>query len=117
MKRLLICLAVVGCNEKPAVDPHALDQAWLKIGKMAFEGFPMWAAKHPAKSCPDTIADLVAESEVPDSKDPWGHEMKMFCGSNLPAGAKGLAVVSAGPDGKFDTADDIKSWGPRPTKD
>jgi hypothetical protein len=34
----------------------------------------------------------------------------MFCGANLPKGAKGLAIQSAGPDGKLDTKDDIKSW-------
>ena len=34
----------------------------------------------------------------------------MFCGPNLPAGARGLAIQSAGPDHAFDTADDVKSW-------
>ena len=34
----------------------------------------------------------------------------MLCGPSLPPGAKGLAVMSAGEDGKEGTADDIKSW-------
>jgi hypothetical protein len=34
----------------------------------------------------------------------------MYCGQNLPAGAKGIAVSSAGEDGKDGTPDDIKSW-------
>jgi hypothetical protein len=34
----------------------------------------------------------------------------MLCGAELPAGAKGLAVMSAGEDGKEGTPDDLKSW-------
>jgi len=36
--------------------------------------------------------------------------MKMMCGQTLPPGAKGLAVMSLGEDGKEGTEDDLKSW-------
>jgi hypothetical protein len=34
----------------------------------------------------------------------------MICGAVLPPGAKGIAVMSLGEDGKEGTADDLKSW-------
>jgi hypothetical protein len=45
-----------------------------------------------------------------DSNDSWGRPIKMLCGANLPPGAKGIAVISAGEDGKDGTEDDLKSW-------
>ena len=68
------------------------------------------ATEHPEKACPTTLADLNAYTNRKDTKDPWGHDFKMMCGATVPPGAKGLAVISFGPDGKEGTADDIKSW-------
>jgi len=34
----------------------------------------------------------------------------MLCGPDLPSGAKDIAIVSFGPDGKEGTHDDIPSW-------
>ena len=59
---------------------------------------------------PPKLTELLEYIDRKDIKDSWKHDLKMFCGTNLPKGAKGFAVQSAGPDGKLDTKDDIKSW-------
>jgi hypothetical protein len=105
--RTLILLALL-CSVA-AADPH-VDEAKILVQKFAFEAYPQWSAAHPDKACPAKLADLVEYTDRKDIKDPWKHDLKMFCGKDLPKGAKGLAVQSAGPDGKFDTADDLKSW-------
>lgn len=84
--------------------------AAVTVKKYAFEAFPQWAAAHPDRACPERLADLDEYMSGSPTKDPWGRGYRMRCGANLPAGAKGLGVVSAGEDGKLDTADDIKSW-------
>lgn len=86
------------------------DVASMAAKKYAFEAYPSWAAAHPDKACPDRLVDLNEYMNEKDTKDPWGNDYKMFCGANLPAGARGFAVLSAGEDGKEGTADDIKSW-------
>jgi hypothetical protein len=106
MRTVLVLVLLAGTA---AADPH-VDEAKIVVQKFAFEAFPSWAAAHPAKACPAKLADLLEYTDRKDIKDPWKHDLKMFCGANVPAGAKGLAIQSAGPDGKLDTADDIKSW-------
>jgi hypothetical protein len=80
------------------------------VENYAFEAYPMWAAAHPDTACPATLAELREYTSNKDDNDPWGHPYKMMCGASLPMGAHGLAIASAGPDGAFDTADDIRSW-------
>jgi hypothetical protein len=70
----------------------------------------LWARAHQDKACPDKLEDLAEYMSKKETKDPWGNPYRFFCGQNLPAGAKGLAVMSAGEDGKEGTSDDIKSW-------
>jgi prepilin-type N-terminal cleavage/methylation domain-containing protein len=84
--------------------------AGATVKKYAYEAYPSWASSHPDKQCPESLATLNEYMNNKDTKDPWDHEYKMFCGSNLPAGAKGIAVMSLGEDGKEGTADDVKSW-------
>ena len=43
-------------------------------------------------------------------KDPWGNPYIIKCGGDLPPGARGIAVMSKGEDGKEGTGDDFKSW-------
>jgi len=83
--------------------------AKMTVQKYAFEAYPSWAQAHPDKACPDRLEDLNEYMTNKDTRDPWGGRYRMLCGSNQPAGAKGLAVVSPGEDGKEGTADDIKS--------
>jgi len=80
------------------------------VKKYAYEAYPSWSQAHPDKSCPAQLTDLNEYMNNKDIKDPWGNDYQLFCGANLPAGAKGLAVMSNGEDGKNGTADDIKSW-------
>jgi hypothetical protein len=87
------------------------DTAAVAVKKLAYEAFAEWAQAHPDKACPDKLEDLAQYMNTRDIHDPWGHPYRMFCGQNLPAGAKGgLAVMSVGPDGQDGTSDDIKSW-------
>jgi hypothetical protein len=87
------------------------DAAGLVVKKYAYEAFGEWSQAHPDKACPDKLEDLAQYMDTRDINDPWGHPYRMFCGQNLPAGAKGgLAVMSSGPDGREGTDDDIKSW-------
>ena len=44
-----------------------------------------------------------------DTRDFWGNPIDFRCGPDLPDHAKGMWVRSAGPDGEFDTDDDIVS--------
>ncbi len=106
---------LVGCGNQAATnDPRATETARVTVQKYAFEAYPEWAAAHPDKSCPASLADMspyMAKDTGQDlGKDPWGHAYKMYCGANVPAGARGLAVTSSGPDGKDGTPDDIQSW-------
>jgi hypothetical protein len=104
--------ARAGRNPVAAPRPDPLTTlAQMTVKKYAYEAFGGWSQAHPDKACPDKLEDLGQYMSTHDTHDPWGHPYRMFCGQNLPAGAKGgLAVASDGPDGRDGTADDIKSW-------
>ena len=87
-----------------------VDITKLKLKKYAFEAYPSWSAAHPDKGCPEKLADLNEYMNNEDSNDAWGKPLKMMCGQTLPPGARGIAVMSSGEDGKEGTADDLKSW-------
>jgi hypothetical protein len=82
----------------------------IKLTQYANEAFPQWSASHPDKACPDKITDLNEYMNASDADDSWGRPIKMLCGTNLPDGARGIAVMSMGEDGKEGTDDDLKSW-------
>jgi hypothetical protein len=120
-------LLVLGCkDDKAGAAKNEADNGGKQVSatqmltkKLAYEAYPTWSAKNPEKACPDKIDDLIAaidelyadsKAGKTSSKDAWGTELKMLCGPTLPADARGLAIQSAGPDARFDTADDIKSW-------
>ena len=107
----LVMGLVVGPRVMRMFGKSKVDIAQLTVKKYAFEAFGEWSQAHPDKACPDKLEDLSQYMDSKDVKDPWGNPYKMFCGQNLPAGAKGgLAVMSAGEDGKEGTEDDVKSW-------
>ena len=109
MKHLLFALVLVAaCNK--ADDQKAIKETTIAVKKYAFEAFPTWAAQHPTKDCPASLAELDEAAGKLSHEDAWGTPLKMMCGKDLPAGAKGLAVISFGPDKQEGTADDIKSW-------
>ena len=115
---IMIVLAILALVMGLVVGPRVMkmfgeskgDIAKATVKKYAFEAYPSWAAAHPDKACPDKLEDLNEYMNNKDIKDPWGGLYKMMCGANLPPGAKGLAVMSPGEDGKDGTTDDIKSW-------
>jgi hypothetical protein len=116
MTRLAVVMVMfgsVGCGHasRSAPTKQELDRTKLTVEKYAYEAFASWAASHPDKACPDRLDELNAYMNTEDSKDPWGTPYKMLCGSTAPAAARhGIGVLSAGPDQKFDTDDDIRSW-------
>jgi hypothetical protein len=86
------------------------DVARDAVLEYTFEAYPVWASTRPNRHCPDSLHEMNAYMNSTDIRDPWGHDYEMLCGASLPAGAKHVAVRSAGEDGVFGTFDDIESW-------
>src|SRR4051794_24399697 len=114
MMRAALLLAVLAAcskgstNGRTKVDAEA---ATFDVKRLAFEAYPQWAAAHPDKACPAKLEELLEYVDRnTTAQDPWRHPYKLMCGTSLPAGAMGLAILSFGPDGQEGTADDIKSW-------
>jgi hypothetical protein len=92
---------------------HAIDDVSTTISRktvnqIAYEAYPQWSVAHPGEKCPASVDDLREYASSFDMTDSWGKRFKMLCGADAPSG-KGVVIISAGPDGKFDTADDIRS--------
>lgn len=115
---IMIVLAILALVMGLVVGPRVMkmfasskgDIAKATVNKFAHEAYVQWAQANPSKQCPEKLEDLSEFMNSKDVKDPWGNPYKMMCGPNAPAGVKGLAVMSAGEDGKEGTADDVKSW-------
>ncbi|HEY0480929.1 MAG TPA: prepilin-type N-terminal cleavage/methylation domain-containing protein [Kofleriaceae bacterium] len=116
---IMIVLAILALVMGLLVGPKVMkmfagskvDITKIKLKKYAFEAYPSWSASHPDKACPEKLADLNEYmNDERDSNDAWQRPIKLMCGPSLPAGAKGVAVMSAGEDGKEGTEDDLKSW-------
>jgi hypothetical protein len=99
-----------GTAQTPADNEQRQSETKLKLQLYAFAAFPNWAAAHPDRTCPDRLEELNEYMDASDTSDAWGRPIKMLCGASLPAGSKGIGVVSMGEDGKEGTDDDIKSW-------
>ncbi|HET7505095.1 MAG TPA: hypothetical protein VFK02_28950 [Kofleriaceae bacterium] len=106
----LVMGLLVGPKVMKMFGESRVDTTRIKLKKYAFEAYPSWSAAHPDKACPDKLADLNEYMNNDDSNDSWGKPIKMLCGANLPAGARGIALISAGADNKEGTEDDLKSW-------
>jgi general secretion pathway protein G len=114
---IMIVLAILALVMGLVVGPRVMrlfgksrnQVAKIAVDSLANSAYIEWANEHHGKPCPDKIDELVALSND-EPNDPWGHPFKMLCGSNLPAGAKGIAIYSDGEDGKEGTKDDVKSW-------
>lgn len=118
---IMIVLAILALVMGLLVGPKVMkmfagskvDITKLKLKKYAYEAYPSWSAAHPDKGCPGNISELneyMNDTSSNASNDAWGRPIKMMCGSNLPAGAHGIALSSSGEDGKDGTEDDLKSW-------
>lgn len=112
-KILFALLVAASCEQKHEkfFGDSPVDRAKLMVMKFAVEAFPQWAHEHPDKTCPSAIDELIEFMDYKSAVDPWGNRVKLLCPPNLPPGARGgIAIVSAGEDGKEDTADDVRSW-------
>jgi prepilin-type N-terminal cleavage/methylation domain-containing protein len=106
----LVMGLLVGPKVMTMFQGSKVDITKIKLKKYAFEAYPSWSTSHPDKACPAEISELNEYMNNNDSNDSWGRPIKLLCGAELPAGARGLGVVSAGEDGKEGTPDDLKSW-------
>jgi len=116
-KAVLALLLLAGGCQKPKEDkdPSGAGKAAktatadYHVKRLANEGYVNWSAEHAPGECPSSV-EQVARIADTLPEDPWGNPYFLFCGEGLPAGAKGFAVMSFGPDGQRDTDDDILSW-------
>lgn len=116
---IMIVLAIIALVMGFLVGPRVLesfkeaktDTARAILKQFAYEAYPRWSAANPSTGCPSNLDELLKYMNKQDVKDPWGNQLVMYCGDNLPEGIKGgFGVASNGPDGKPNTEDDIKSW-------
>jgi hypothetical protein len=85
------------------------DIARATAKSIAYEAYPQWSTAHPNKQCPDSITDLGEYMNDTKMTDPWGGQYQFLCGPTMPQGSRGVLAISAGEDGAFNTADDVKS--------
>jgi hypothetical protein len=81
----------------------------IKVQKYVHEAYPAWRRAHPGQECPHRLIELNEFMEDSDANDAWGRPLKMFCGADLAAGAKGIEVLSLGRDAEEGSEDDIKA--------
>jgi hypothetical protein len=73
------------------------------VWDLAERAFPEWAAANPGRARPSSLDELLPFVNTRRPIDPWGMPVAMQ------PSARGIRVVSAGPDRWLCTADDI-SW-------
>jgi hypothetical protein len=85
-------------------EPRPEDVTKAIVRVFAYEAFPQWATTNHVDACPASL--VVLEPYVArDAVDAWDRPLELRCGP----GYRGAWVRSAGPDHRFDTADDITS--------
>lgn len=117
---IMIVLAILALVMGVVIGPKVMDYfrrarietTQMKLEMYANQAFPAWAMAHPQAMCPDKLADLAEYANGRDTRDAWGHPIKMLCGTALPPGSHPIALVSAGPDGQEGTGDDLTSGQP-----
>ncbi|MBK9036021.1 MAG: type II secretion system protein GspG [Myxococcales bacterium] len=108
---VLVLLATSSCGNGGAPSPASSAKRAIALTQaqtLAREAYPQWAVRNVSADCPD-LAEL-AEYVNRGTVDPWGRPYVIRCGAARPAGVEGIGVSSAGPDGKDDTDDDVRSW-------
>lgn len=111
---LAIIAVVMGFLVGPAVlrqfASSKVDTTRMAVKQIAFSAYGEWSQANISKQCPDSLEDLKKYLNSKSTKDGWGNELVMFCGSNSPTGDGQFSILSKGADGKQGTDDDIKSW-------
>jgi hypothetical protein len=95
---IVVCVALAACHDAK------LDRAKAEVGSLAAVVTRNTGGEEGSMTCPK-LEDLAPDAGVPKN-DPWGRPYVLAC-------ENGLQVVSAGPDGVFDSSDDIRSTGRR----
>jgi hypothetical protein len=79
------------------------DKTAQSNARALIEAASEWRASKPKLGCP-TVSQLLADHELSDGKvsaDAWGGRYRILCsGGNV-------QLLSAGPDGEFQTTDDV----------
>ena len=117
---IMIVLAILALVMGLLIGPRVMDYfrrakiqtTQMKLEMYANQAFPAWSMAHPQAMCPERVTDLAEYANGRDADDAWGNPIKLLCGASLPPGARHIALVSTGPDGKEGTDDDLKSWQP-----
>jgi hypothetical protein len=95
-----------GGDEPETPQMNDADLVSLLLRAYVDEAYPKWKAEHPKEKCPSKIEDVAFyfgdNPGLPLKTDPWGHDLVMSCADGK------FVVYSTGPDGKPDTADDIR---------
>lgn len=81
----------------------------ILVDKFAFQAYTQWNVE-TGDQCPNSLDDIAKYISKKNAKDPYRTPMQMVCGPDAPEDAQGFGVISAGPDKKHGTEDDIKSW-------
>jgi hypothetical protein len=118
MSKLRWCLAVTaaaavaGCGKDDKGDRDEVSSrfqesraevARVMASKLANEAYARWAMKPSNQGkCPATSDLAPYVDQEPAFTDPWGRPYVVRCGAG-----RGIAVLSSGPDGKPETADDV----------
>lgn len=114
---MMLVLAIIGVVMGILFGPAIMDMfrgskesaAKVLVDKVANEGFIKWEMNSD-EACPSSLDEIAKHIGKKEAKDPYNKPMKMVCGDEAPEEANGFGVISAGPDKKMDTKDDIKSW-------
>jgi hypothetical protein len=84
--------------------PSRATAAQQLVHHLAFERYVEWHAEFPTLRCPPRLGELGGAV-----LDPWGHAMHYTCDHRLMHERADIVVMSAGEDGVFGTADDLRS--------
>ena len=97
-------VASVGCDE-PSADPRS-EEAVLRSDMRSIQTAAE-AYRAQRGECPPAVLDIVLEGLAPAAPnlDPWGREFQLSCEDGR------VSVRSAGPDGRWDSDDDVLTVG------
>lgn len=116
---IMIVLAIIGLVMGVLVGPkvyRSFSEARVKTAFLMLKEYDSahtrWVADNEG-DCPDKLEDLLKYTNKKDTKDPWGTPFIMKCGDDVPTDSH-FGVISAGPDKKEGTDDDIHSWDSKP---
>lgn len=74
---------------------------------MSASAFTTWAKDHAGKPCP-AIGDFGLALDPGDGRDGWGTAFHITC-KDQPSSHR-VGIISAGPDRKLGSSDDLASW-------